>query len=388
MLNPRAPQCECHRKLRSTARGAYPKLLHSHRNDGAPSPPDLADATLLAMSRTSQSCRWCISPLLATVLLAAGALAQNPAMAAPKPLLLVANQKDHSLSLIDPDSGTQIAAVDVGGVTGHEVTASPDGRTAYVPIYGDSGVGQPGTDGRSVAVIDLLSHKVVHTITFPHGVRPHLPALSSAGRILYVTSELDQTITAFDPHTYKVLGTIPTGEPQSHMFALSHNGHLAYTANVGSGTVSVLDLETRKTLAIIPVAPEIQRISISRDDRLVFTSDQTKPQLAAIDTATRTIKQWIPLPATGYGTASTIDGHYLLVALRSLNKVAIVDLATMKVTRTLDMPGTPVEILVRPDGQDAYVSCGKQVAVILLPSFKVSTPLEAGNGADGLAWAQ
>ena len=37
------------------------------------------------------------------------------------PLLLVANQGDHTLSLIDPVAGRQIAAVPVGGVTGHEV---------------------------------------------------------------------------------------------------------------------------------------------------------------------------------------------------------------------------------------------------------------------------
>src|ERR1700751_3787459 len=61
-------------------------------------------------------------------------------------LLLVANQHDHNLSLIDPAAGKQVATVPVDGVTGHEVAASPEGKTAYVPIYGDSGVGRPGTD--------------------------------------------------------------------------------------------------------------------------------------------------------------------------------------------------------------------------------------------------
>ena len=64
----------------------------------------------------------------------------------PQPLLLTANQDDRSLSLIDPTSGKQIASAPVDGITGHEVAASPDGKTAYVPIYGDSGVGRPGTD--------------------------------------------------------------------------------------------------------------------------------------------------------------------------------------------------------------------------------------------------
>ena len=59
--------------------------------------------------------------------------------------LLIVNKADRTLSIIDPEIGKEVAAVPVNGVTGHEVIASPDGKTAYVPIYGDSGVGKPGS---------------------------------------------------------------------------------------------------------------------------------------------------------------------------------------------------------------------------------------------------
>ena len=301
--------------------------------------------------------------------------------------LLVANQKDHTLSVIDPATNQQVAVIDVAGVTGHEVIASPDGRTAFVPIYGSSGVGKPGTDGQRIDVIDLTSGKIVHTIDFSHGVRPHCPQFSPDGKTLYVSTELDQTITAIDPHTYAVTATIPTTQPQSHMFAITHDGRRAYTANVEAGTVSVLDLATKKTLAVIPISGDTQRISLSNDDKLVFTSDQTKPQLAVIDAATNRIKTWVPLPASGYGTASTRDGRYLLICLRSLNKLGVLDLTTLKLTRTLDLPGSPQEVIVRPDGKMAYVSCQKKVAVIDIANWTVPTAIEAGNGADGLAWA-
>ena len=74
-------------------------------------------------------------------------------------LLIVANKGDHSLGIVDPATGRQVATVPEGGVTGHELIASPDGKTAYVPIYGDSGVGHPGSDGRRLAVIDLARAK-------------------------------------------------------------------------------------------------------------------------------------------------------------------------------------------------------------------------------------
>src|SRR5580658_8679404 len=105
----------------------------------------------------------------------------------PGPYLLVANQGDRSLSIIDPATAKQIAAVPVGGITGHEVATSPDGRVAFVPIYGNSGVAKPGTDGQSMSVIDLSSQKVIGTVDFGHGVRPHCPIYDPVSKLLYVT---------------------------------------------------------------------------------------------------------------------------------------------------------------------------------------------------------
>ncbi len=304
------------------------------------------------------------------------------------PVLLVANQNDHDLSFIDPGAARQTNAVAVDGTTGHEVAVSPDGRTAFVPIYGDSGVGKPGTDGHTMAVIDIPTRKLVHTFDFNHPVRPHCAVYDTRRGLLYVTTELDQAITIINPHTLKIVGKIPTGQVESHMLVVSHDGRFGYTANVGPGTVSVLDMQAHKTLAIIPISAETQRISISNDDQEVFTADQTKPQLAVIDTATHRVAGWIPLPAIGYGTAPTKDGRWLLVALRAPGQIAVIDLASRKMARTVKVPGVPTEILMRPDGNVAYVSCGKEVAAINLSKWTVEATIDAGNGADGLAWAQ
>jgi YVTN family beta-propeller protein len=304
-------------------------------------------------------------------------------------MLLVANQKSRDLSLIDPGT-KQIAAVPVQGITGHEVAASPDGKTAYVPIYGDSGVGAPGTDGSTISVVDLASRRVTGTVVFGHGVRPHCAIYDKNSGMLYVTTELDKTISIIDPKTLKVIGSVPTGQEQSHMLALTRDGSRGYTANVGPGTVSVLDMKARKTIAVIPVSGQIQRIAVSRDDSMVFTADQTKPQLAVIDAASNKVRTWVTLPAVGYGTAPTPDGRWLLVAMRNAKQVAVVDLKGMKVERTIDVPGGPAEILVSEDGSKAYVACNyaDQVAVIDLKKWQVERLIDAGKDADGMALAR
>ncbi|MBS1814229.1 MAG: hypothetical protein JSS87_05090 [Acidobacteria bacterium] len=306
--------------------------------------------------------------------------------------LLVVNQHDADVSLIDPHTGKQIAAIDehTPGVHGHEIAVSSDSHTAYLPIYGSTGVGKPGIDGHEMLVIDLPSRTIVRHVDFGHGVRPHQPVLDAQRNLLYVTTELDKSVAVLDAKTLKIVGSVPTGQEESHMLALSSDGRWGYTANVGPGTVSVLDMVRRKMLAVVPVAEKIQRISVSRDNKLVFTSDQTSPRLAVIDAAKKSVQGWIDLPGSGYGTDSTLDGGMLLVAIPSKNQIAVVDLKQRKVTRTIDVPASPQEVLVRPDGRIAYVSCNNtgKVAVIDLTTWKVDSIFAAGRFADGLAWAK
>src|SRR5260370_3637092 len=202
-------------------------------------------------------------------------------------LLVVTNQKEHTLPVIDPDKRRELAKI-VVGVNGHEVMVSKDDRFAYVPIYGNSGVGRPGTDGSTIDVIDLQERKLFATIDLGKPLRPHRAEFGPDG-LLYVTAELANAVDVIDPSTRKVLAEIPTGQPESHMLVLSPDGHRGYTANVSAGSVSVLDLLKRNLITTIPVAKSVQRISISPDGLHIFTHDQNAPRIAVIDAATTTI---------------------------------------------------------------------------------------------------
>ena len=322
-------------------------------------------------------------------LLAAGPARTSSMSSNSHGLLLVDNKGNHTISIVDPSTATQVATVKETGVTGHEIIASPDGRTAYVPIYGNSGVGRPGTDGRTIDVIDIASRRVTSTIDLGRPMRPHCAKFGPKDGMLYVTTELAEAVTVIDPKNNKIVGSIPTGQRESHMLTISHDGRRGYTANVGPGTVSALDMVNRKTLAVIPISKETQRISISMDDRYVFTSDQTSPRLAVIDTASNKVTHWVDMPGIGYGTAPTPDGRYLLVAVINKNKVAVIDLKSWKVVRSIDVPAAPQEVLVRPGGHVAYVSCdhSQKVAAINLATWKVDHLISTGPVTDGLAWA-
>jgi DNA-binding beta-propeller fold protein YncE len=301
-------------------------------------------------------------------------------------LLVVVNQMEHTVLIIDPDGRRELAKI-VVGVNGHEVVVSKDGRLAFVPIYGNSGVGKPGTDGSTIDVIDLQDRKISATIDLGKGVRPHRAEFGPDG-LLYVTAELANAVDVVDPSTRKILAEIPTGAPQSHMLVLSADGHRGYTANVSSGSLSVLDLTKRTLITTIPVAKTVQRISISPGGLRVFTHDQDAPRIAVIDTATNKIATWIELPSPVYASEPTPDGHWLLALSMVADRMFIVDLQSLKIVRSMEVPKRSSEILIRPGGDIAYISgtgAGK-IAILDLHSWEMQPPIELTPGVDGLAW--
>ncbi len=304
---------------------------------------------------------------------------------ATRGLLVVANQYEHTVLIVDPEKRQQLAKIKVG-VNGHELIVSPDGRFAYVPIYGNSGVGRPGTDGSTIDVIDLQGRTLAGTIDLGKPLRPHCAEFGPDG-LLYVTGEIGNAVEVLDPSTRKLLAEIPTGQPESHMLVISPDGRRAYTANVGVGSVSVLDLATRSLITTIPVAKRVQRISISPDGTRVFTHDQDSSRIAIIDTATNKITGWIDLPVSVYASAPTSDGRWLL-ALSQQKGLYVVGLPSGKVVRSFEAPKNSSEILIRPGGDVAYVSgtgAGK-IAVLDLHNWEMQPPIELSPGVDGLAW--
>jgi YVTN family beta-propeller protein len=312
------------------------------------------------------------------------ALATNFSNLSSPDVLVIVNQAEHSVLLVDLKTRTTIATIKVG-LNGHEVAISPDARYAYIPIYGDSAVGRPGTDGSTIDIIDLRERKLAGTIDLGKPVRPHCAKFGPDG-LLYVTAELSNAVFAVDTKTRKVVAEIPTGQIESHMLVITSDGRRAYTANVHVGSISVLDLQKRSVVKTISIAKQIQRVSLSPDGRQVFTHDQDSPRIAVIDTAKNEIANWLDLPAPVYSSAPTPDGRWLL-ANSSAGKLFVWDLVAGKLARTFDIPPAVGEIALSADGAIAFISCPQagSVQVLNLATWKMEDPLIFTKGVDGIA---
>jgi len=303
----------------------------------------------------------------------------------PPGYAFIANQYEHTAVLVDLRTKTPIARVEVG-VNGHEVTVDSEGHLGYVPIYGNSGVGKPGTDGDRIDIVDLKERKLAGSIPLGKAVRPHCARFGPDG-LLYVSAELSQAIYAIDVKRRKVVGEIPTGAIESHMFVISPDGKRAYTSNVHAGSVSVLDLEKRSLITVIPISKIVQRISITADGKRVFTHDQDQPRIAVIDTATNKVSGWIAVPSTIYSSAPLPDGHEM-VAYSPAGKLISIDLDNLKQIGESASCQALGEVALTPDGNRALLTCPAtgQLLTYNPRNGKAEPEITLTKGVDGIQW--
>ncbi len=313
------------------------------------------------------------------------ATAEGPASQAGR--LLVVNLREHSVLEIDPGSKQTVATIPIG-ISGHEIVLSADQRFAYVPIYSDAVLGDPGSNGRTIDVVDIEGRRVAARIDLGRQLRPHSAVFGPDG-LLYVTAELANAVEIIDTQKRTVVGEIPTGKPQSHMLALAPDGRRGYTSNVDSGTVSVLDIPSRKLLTIIPVTRRIQRIAVSNDGRWVFTSDWDAPRVAVIDTRTNTVSRWVRVDGIPFATRPTPDGRWLLVAESKGDhgRVDVIDLKEMQTVRSYDLAGQPFGFFIHDNL--AYMSCivTGRIEILNLQTWTMESPINLTAGVDGMAWS-
>ena len=146
--------------------------------------------------------------------------------AAPRPVLLVGNKAENTLSFVDLKSGREIARLPTGKMP-HEITISADGKRAAVVAYGGTTIEVFDVDRRvKVRTIDLTPNQAPHGIvTLPNGM-------------LLATAERSRSLLVVDPVAAKVVASIATEQNGTHMVVATGEGSRAYTANIPDGTVS------------------------------------------------------------------------------------------------------------------------------------------------------
>ena len=326
------------------------------------------------MSSVNTSLRWVVSLSLAVIVTVLGVADAQPQ--SPERLLVLLRDAS-ALAIVDPASGTVLGRVPTGRDP-HEVTASADGRLAFVASMVDG-----------ISVIDLAAQEEIRRVDPGPGSLTH-DVVFAAGKV-YFTIEGYKSIGRYDPATDQIDWTLGIGQDGTHMLVLDQDRDLMFLPNIGSNTVTMVEGAmagpARATLTDIPV-PGVrpEGLDLSPDGRELWTATRGDGGVSIIDVESRRVVETLDLGMQDANRLKfTPDGRVLIIDGEAASLV-VMDAASRTVIERVTVGSTDTgdgAVLVAPDGSRAYLGlrAADRVAVVDLDTLEVIREMPMGDGA-------
>ncbi|PYT09526.1 MAG: hypothetical protein DMF60_02450, partial [Acidobacteria bacterium] len=340
-------------------------------------------------------------------------------------LILLVEESDNSLGFYDSQNGDEVGRVRLS-LWPHEIAVSKDGNTAYVSNFGlrdyDLNLGFAGNAISVINIPDRVETERLYTCTSeypywgPHGVK-----VSPDGKHLYVNVERvggkrerdPRTIAGQDPTKLLVfdLATrmvvnqfdvpLPTLKPTVKR---RESMLMGVKTEVGDEPSSIFDVvQGSHNFVFSPDGADLWifsgRTGVTRMNpltgqitaRLLDFNGAVRSLITLIDPKTLQVSQRIGnLGVTQllYSKA-TPDDRFVLAPAVWEGQVIVVDLVREKVVRRVVTGIDPVQVMVAPDGESAYVTHGRSrwLAEIEFADFRERRRISSLGGPIGAAFA-
>ena len=141
---------------------------------------------------------------------------------------------------------------------------------------------------------------------------------------------------------------------------------------------------------VIPVGKGDEGFDVSPDGRELWTANAQDGTLSVIDLATRKVTATLDAKTFGANRLKfTPDGKLVLISRLGDGDLTIYDAAARKEFKRVKIGHGAAGILMDPEGNRAFISCGPDnyVAVLDLKTLEVTGHIDVGGEPDGLAWA-
>ena len=193
------------------------------------------------------------------------------------------------------------------------------------------------TRGDNVQVIDVLSGKLLVTLTDLHGSH----GIAIADDLAFITNGKSNCVTVVNLNTLKSIGSVNvTGTgPDAILYEPIHKR--IYTMNHKSGNITVIDAVSLKVISKIEVLGELEAAVIDGKGKLFVNSEETS-EVAVIDTkSSKMVAHWKLGQCEG-PTGLAIDSeHDRLFSVCANNKMIVVDSSSGKLVAELHIGGKP-----------------------------------------------
>jgi YVTN family beta-propeller protein len=208
-----------------------------------------------------------------------------------------------------------------------------------------------------------------------------------SGPRVYVSNEVDGTVSVIDPRSEEVVATIAVGKRPRAM-RLSPDGKRLYVALSGSPRggpgvddaslpppdrtadgIGVIDLEAQKLERVIESGPDPEVFDLLGASTLVV-SNEDQAQVSIIDLARGRIRAQVPVGREPEGVTATPDGRLAYVTSEADNKVYIVDPTEANVVATIATGARPRSVVFSGDGARAFVADENDATVTVVDTAR------------------
>jgi len=131
----------------------------------------------------------------------------------------------------------------------------------------------------------MVSRKLVKTVSFPAGSKPHMLRVSPDGKEVWVQTADANTNVVLDSSNLKVLATQPTGK-QPVTNAWTPDRRYSVVTNGQDTFAQVFDARTFKEVKRLTIGQGGANIGFSRDGKTAFIAVRGTNEVAVIDIAT------------------------------------------------------------------------------------------------------
>jgi YVTN family beta-propeller protein len=280
-------------------------------------------------------------------------------LGAPKPVL--SRSKDLAFETWDVSKFALIAAfTTLGFLTAcrsHDFPQYPPNYREYAYVTnGDSG---------TVTVLDVVNVRLDREV--PVGQNPVAVTASPTRNEVYVVNSgvkgVEGSISVIDAEKNTVAATIDLHrKPVS--IDLNAEGTLAYVANSESNSISVVDLKARQEIAQIGAGEEPVAARITPDGKTLVVANRRGNSVSIIDAAARNVRSIFDGCPAAADVAILPDSSKAFVACSGGHQVMAIALADAKsnpgqpdrLESLLDVGRAPVQLALKPDGGEVFVS--------------------------------
>ncbi len=299
------------------------------------------------------------------------------AQTAPSDRLLVLLRDASALAIVDPANRTILGRVETGRDP-HEVTASSDGRYAFVTSMVDG-----------ISVIDLAAQQEIRRVNPGNGSGTH-DVVFSDGK-LYFTIEGYKSIGRYDPVADEIEWTLGIGQEGTHMLVHDAATNTMFMPNTRSNSITVVDNidagPAAATLTVIPVPGELpEGLDLSPDGQELWTATRNDGGISIIDVESRQVVETLDLGMRDANRLKfTEDGRVLIIDGEAASLV-VLDAASRDEIKRISVGSTDTgdgAVLVAPNGTHAYLGlrAADRVAVVDLNTLTVIHEIAMGDGS-------